>query len=364
MNKVISNIYDSLLRDIDSGIISPGTLLPKELELAKRFNTNRMNAHRAVKELDKHGLVCRKKHSGSFLKKDIDRKELGKLINTSNRSIYVLYSMTPHYIHWDETSFKSMEAVLAAAGYIVTYKRIPSKGTRKNYLSLLKEISEYGASALVIFPDSEDTFFLRHNSDLLLDFEMPIFMLNRSGEHLSFDMVSFVSLDPFGDGITVGRFLKQNDCKKIIMINTHAFWGMKRYEGIELGLRQGNSKSGIKLENIIASREKTAEIAWKIKHAGQTVTIVAANNEYAAWFIDAARHEGLTIPEECRVIAFDDNPMYRSYNLTSMAAPMKEFGEVLGKMIAEESWINSFKGKVSIKIPGHLIIRDTFKPIA
>lgn len=365
MNKIIFEVYNSLLREISSGKIKAGSLLPKETELAVQFKTNRMNAHRAVKELEKCGLIYRKKHSGTFLRKNIDRRELEKLVKASNRSVYVLYSMKPHYIHWNETSFKALETQLASSGYSVTYRNIPSKGTRKNYISLLNEISENGASALVIFPDMDDTDFLKNNSDLLLDFEMPVFMLNRSGEHLPFDMVSFVSMDPFGDGITVGRFLKKNGCRNILMINEvsgKAFWDLKRYEGLDLGLRQGSNNSVIKLENIFTSPENAFEDVQKMKHLVNDMAIVAVNNEYAAKFIDAAKKNGLKIPEDYRLITFDDNPMYRSYNLTSMAAPMKEFGEVLGKMISEESWINSFKGKVSVKLPGRLIIRDTFQP--
>ncbi|OGV50111.1 MAG: hypothetical protein A2017_03390 [Lentisphaerae bacterium GWF2_44_16] len=367
MNKIIFEVYNSLLREISSGRIKAGALLPKETELAEQFKTNRMNAHRAVKELEKNGLISRKKHSGTFLKKNIDRRELEKLVKASNRSVCVLYSITPHYIHWNETSFKSLESQLASSGYSVTYKNIPSKGTRKNYISLLNEISENGASALVIFPDMEDTDFLRNNSDLLLDFEMPIFMLNRSGEPLPFDMVSFVSMDPFGDGIALGRFLKMNRCRNIIMINENSgktFWGIKRYEGLELGLRQGNDTPGMLLENVKATPEKMSETIIRIKNSGKDTVVVAVNNAFAAKFIDAAKKEGLKIPEDYRLIAFDDNPMYRSYNLTSMAAPMKEFGEVFGRMISEESWINSFKGKVSVKLPGHLIIRDTFQLIS
>ena len=173
-------------------------------------------------------------------------------------------------------------------------------------------------------------------------------------------------MDPFGDGITVGRLLRRNKCASITVINEgtgNAFWGIKRYEGIELGLHQGDELSGMKLENILFSPEKIIELVSKVKNSREEIVIVAMNNAYAARFIDTAKKEGLKIPEDYRLISFDDYPMYRSYNLTSMAAPMKEFGEVLGKMISEKSWINSFKGKISIKIPGHLIIRDTFKPI-
>jgi len=89
MNKIIFEVYNSLLKEISSGRIKPGSLLPKETELATQFGTNRMNAYRAVKELEKHGLISRKKHSGTFLKKNIDRRELEKLVKASNHNVCV-----------------------------------------------------------------------------------------------------------------------------------------------------------------------------------------------------------------------------------------------------------------------------------
>ena len=365
MNNIIIDIYRSLLTGINNGETKPGEPLPPEIKLADAFGTNRMNAHRAVKMLEDNGLVVRKKRIGTVLSDNIDHNLIVRLIKEANRIIYVLYSSTPHWIHWNETSFIALEKEIAQANYSVMYESIPVGGTREDYIALLNKISEAGASALVIFPDTEDSMFLQKNGDLLLDFQMPVYMLNRSGEPIPLDMVSFVSMDPFSDGITIGTMLKKHACKNIVMINEDTgqyFWGVKRYEGLLIGLQRGNGNKGLP-ENIPATPNGFAKTLELVKRHRGNMVIVAVNNHYAAKFIDFAKQQGLFIPADYRLIAFDDNPLFRSYNLTSMAAPVQKIGRLFGRLICDRSWLEEYRGKVSIKVNSELVIRETFKPL-
>jgi DNA-binding LacI/PurR family transcriptional regulator len=364
MNDFIRDIYRSLLVKINSGEIKTGESLPPEIRLAEIFGTNRMNAHHAVKMLEGKGLVIRRKRIGTVLRNDIDQNLVSRLSKEANRVIYVLCSSTPHWIHWNETSFQALEKEMAPAGYSVMYDNIPSSGTREDYIALLKKISSAGASTLVIFPDVEDADFLRNNGDLLLDFQMPVYMLNRSGEPMPLDMVSFVSMDPFGDGITVGTLLKKHGCLNVAMFNEDTgsfFWGIKRYEGLLVGLRRGIGKKTSPPENIPASPGGFPRALKLVKKFRGDMVIVAVNNHFAAKFIDFAKQRGLSIPADYRLIAFDDNPLFRSYNLTSMAAPMQKIGGLFGKLICDRSWLEEFRGKVSIKVNSELVVRETFK---
>ena len=353
-----------MLAKISNGEIKAGEPLPPEMKLAETFGTNRMNAHHAVKLLESKGLVIRKKRVGTVLRNDIDQTLVSSLALEANRIIYVLYSMTPHWIHWNETSFLALEKEIAPAGYSIRYDSIPSSGTREDYNALLKKISSAGASSLVIFPDAEDMIFLENNGDLLLDFQMPVYMLNRGGEPMPLDMVSFVSMDPFGDGITVGALLKKHGCQNVAMFNEESgryFWGIKRYEGLLVGLQRGNDKTALQPENIISTPDGFTRALKLVKRFRGDMVIVALNNHYAAKFIDFAKEHDLSIPTDYRLITFDDNPLFRSYNLTSMAVPMQKVGKLFGKLICDRSWLEEFRGKVSIKVNSELVVRETFK---
>jgi len=365
MNTEIKKIYKSLLEKIASGKIKPKEILPKEVDLAAEFKTNRMNAQRAVTTLAEHNIVSRKKRIGTTVNQHLDHEKLQALLKETNRSIHVLYSMTPHWIHWNEVSFAGLEEVVEPKGFSVSYCNIPTGSGRVEYKKLLNDISKAGASALVIFSDTEDADFLCDNADLLLDFQMPIFMLNRGGSPISLDMVSFVSTDPFGDGVNIGTLLKKNNCLNVLVLNEeggYSFWGKKRFEGTKMGLLRGHTTPAPAIKQLLATTQGIKEAAETIEQAHGDITIVAINNEYAAKLIDLCSTKGLKIPKDYQLIAFDDNPMYRSYNLTSLGIPMKEVGEVFGKMICDNTWLKDHKGKVSIKLNSKLIIRKTLKP--
>ncbi|MFA7183739.1 MAG: GntR family transcriptional regulator [Victivallales bacterium] len=364
MNKTIKKIYRSLLRDILLGKYRQGEVLPKELELAARFKTNRMNAQRAVNALAEHDIVVRKKRVGSRINPHLNHDKLEALLNETNRNVHVLYSMTPHWIHWNETSFEGLENVLETKGFSVNYSSIPSGSGRTEYKRLLDEISKAGASALVIFPDWGDIDFLCDNADLLLDFQMPTFLLNRSGAPASLDMVSFVSMDPFGDGVYIGALLQKNNFHNVLALtaDTEMFWSRKRCEGIKMGLRRGQFETEPQIRQIAGTESGFEESVEIIKKSGGDITVVAINNEYAARLIDCCKKYGLHTPRDYKLIAFDDNPMYRSYELTSLRIPMKEIGEVFGQMICDDSWLKEHRGKISVKLNSKLIIRETLKP--
>ncbi len=348
-----------------SGKLQAQDILPREADLAVKFNTNRMNAQRAVNALASHNLVTRKKRIGTTVNPHLDQEKIQELLKETNRSIHVLYSMTPHWIHWNEASFAGLEEVVESHGFVVNYRNIPTGSGRDEYQRLLTGISDAGASALVIFPDMEDSEFLCDNADLLLDFQMPIFMLNRGGAPMPLDMVSFVSTDPFGDGVNIGTLLQKNNHRNILILTEgegNSFWAVKRCEGIEMGLRRGTPVPEPKIRKVYNTPEGLQQALEMIKQEKGRITVVAINNEHAANLIDLCLSNGITIPKDYQLIAFDDNPLYRSYNLTSLGMPMKETGIVFGQMICDNTWIKAYKGKVSVKLNSKLIVRDTLKP--
>ena len=67
MNSTTLAIYDHVLNDILQGTVAEGGLLPTEMELAARFGVSRMDAHAAVKELARFGIVRSKRGAGTFV---------------------------------------------------------------------------------------------------------------------------------------------------------------------------------------------------------------------------------------------------------------------------------------------------------
>jgi GntR family transcriptional regulator len=60
----------SLRRKILSGEILKGALLPSEMALAEEYQVSRITVRQALANLDKDGLVARKRGKGNFVAKD------------------------------------------------------------------------------------------------------------------------------------------------------------------------------------------------------------------------------------------------------------------------------------------------------
>jgi GntR family transcriptional regulator, arabinose operon transcriptional repressor len=61
-------IFDNLQQGISSGRYAPGSRLPSELELVRRFDVCRVTAAKAIKKLQQLGLVERRVGSGTYVK--------------------------------------------------------------------------------------------------------------------------------------------------------------------------------------------------------------------------------------------------------------------------------------------------------
>lgn len=60
-------IHDTLKRQIESGELPSHSSLPTELELAERWGVSRLTAHRALYELQRSGLIMRKRKVGTVV---------------------------------------------------------------------------------------------------------------------------------------------------------------------------------------------------------------------------------------------------------------------------------------------------------
>ncbi len=288
MNTESTSIFHSLLEKIKDGKLAPGDSVPKETELAKHHQTSRMNAHWAMRELESNGLVVRKKHVGTFVSENINTTTVIRLFNESSTTIRVLYSTNPRRIHWDETSFTTLEEIVKPAGFDVDYHTIPDSGQRDDLAMLIRKLEEIGSKALVIFPDTPDMHFLIANKDLISKSVIPTYVLNRTGAPMPFTNVSDVSMDPLGEGARMGAMLREHTEASITFLGEkNEFWSQKRYEGIILGLT--DEKGTHPNVEVITTDNKKALVDLReriVANPGKMV-VVAANNAVAGTMANA-----------------------------------------------------------------------------
>jgi GntR family transcriptional regulator len=77
-------ISDSLLDQIESGELAPGTRLPPERTLSELFEVNRVTLRRALGRLEAQGLIIRKHGEGNYIAEPKIERQTGRLVSFTN----------------------------------------------------------------------------------------------------------------------------------------------------------------------------------------------------------------------------------------------------------------------------------------
>lgn len=365
MNNSRQRIYEELLKAILKGAIEPGGKLPTELELAKKFNTSRMSAHYAIKLLEEKGLVRSNKKEGRFLLRKPDMSCARELEGKFSTRINVIASLkkSRNIFHWNEATLYEMEKCFIENGFSMVQSELPLNSGVKELERLLEKVSRGGSAALVLIPEQEEMNLYFENVELLYRYQRNIYVFNRSGALFSGFPFHMLSLDPFGEGIMAAEYLYGKGFRKIISWKTDAMdtssWVSERLRGLQAGLCRA-SKSSLEPEIVnIHKPENLKLICKKIKSSRIYPAFAALNDAYAAALIDCAKKYNLRAPDDFSVISFDNNPEFRTYNLTTVAPPL----EKLGKMFVQFVCFNSFpkeEGNIlNIKVSSGIIERET-----
>lgn len=83
------NVYDDLLHKIKNEIIQPGQKLPSEQELAEMYQVSRVTIRQSLKHLEDENYLVRERGKGTFVKKVMHEKKIGKIISFTENCIMV-----------------------------------------------------------------------------------------------------------------------------------------------------------------------------------------------------------------------------------------------------------------------------------
>lgn len=371
MNNDIRTVFRHLLRQIMDGELAPGDLLPTESVLAEQFRTTRMNVFRALEQLKQHGVVVRRKRAGSIVAPSPDPELLRQLFNRSSQVVHVLLSRNPRGIHWNRTTLSALAQTLKSAGYGIRHLQFPEKNDPAEFQRILDRATADGAAAIVIFPDTGDEELLRAGVPFLLAAKTPVMVLYRSDELERLDFASSIIIDHFSDGIRMGNLLRRNGVRNVIVIRNSGnspVWSHLRMEGLKIGFgSSGENASAIPaptLEEFHPDQPGAEQLFREIREdRKKKLFFIAINDEYAADFIAQAQEHGLAAGRDYDLAAFDDNPKYRSLGISTMQIPLKQIGEIFGRMICENSWYRQYPVHVSVRVESRFLQRTSCRKL-
>jgi DNA-binding LacI/PurR family transcriptional regulator len=366
MNAAQRTVCHHIVTGIMDGRFLSGSRLPTEHELAAKFQTNRMNVHAAMKTLERHSILHRKRRLGTFVKADFDHRNASTLRSLTANQVAILLSSEPEpHVHWNGNTLTEFERLLNKQECRVTYRSFPSD--RATFETCLKELAGAGYRGVVLLPISENNELLLSCMDLIEDQPLDIYLLNRGDIPTDRCRCHMLCLDPYDEGIQVGRFIVERGWDAVTFLESDpsgsVLWVQERKAGLQEGLR---TASGGRIE----VKDLTVDIAltdFTLQHAAASPTkgipvLVTQNDSLAAGLMDRARAQGWQMGRDFYVLSFDDNPQCRPHNLTTVSPPLSEMAKDLAELLVKEGHIAPRKQQIIIKLKSRLIERGTTGP--
>lgn len=323
-------IYEYLRNGIARGEFMPDGRLPTEVELSARFGVSRPTATRAFTELEREGLIERKRGAGSFVRKTGTgaRRVFGVIVtgifsrDDMNYSIFnqVLGEMGAHgqelgcsLLFHGALNGREPGELTERAGRIADYYAT-QKVAGVFFMPLLLPPAEGHANR-----ELAERMAQRGLAVVLLDRD--IYDYPRRG---NFDLVG---MDNYQAGYLLGRHLAERGAKRPIFLTTPcaASTVQARIEGFSRALQE----AGLPAEGVVqTARDFDATELDALLARLRPDAVAAYNDDVAAFAETRLLAQGLRIPEDTMLAGFDDSVVsaHLPVPLTTVAQPWRQIG--------------------------------------
>jgi DNA-binding LacI/PurR family transcriptional regulator len=296
-------IVDALCARIDGGLLAPGDRLPSEEEIATEFGVSRLTAHKSVQELQRRGLVQRRRRWGTVVAPANARAK--------NRIALLVDQYAPIYNFPHTDLLRAIEDVLGDEHSLVMME---SKGDPDREARNLKRLAEE-VDAILLYPTSApmNTALIRRLAE-----KRPIVLLDRRPPELELDLVTSDNAEVT---LTAIHALEARGHRRIAFFSLYKpefSTVQERYEAYEAAM----GEVGIPTPDHFArwfSREIEGEPRLFVQAvqdalvalttAPEPVTAVfCVQDSLAAAVLEAAQRLEVSIPDRLEVTTFNDWP--------------------------------------------------------
>lgn len=360
MNTIQYKIYKHLINEIVDGDLMVNSRLTPEIQLGEQFNTNRMNAHLAIKQLERRGIVRRSRQEGTLVARPLTPALARQLRGEAVKRICAIRSRNSYeYLHWNDEFTRGLETTLKRDDFSLESVFMNDVNTRDDLKRELKRLTDDGVSAFILSVRTEADRFMLDNSDILFQYHRHIFMYQSGALDWAHWPFHTVTINLFGEGSIAAEYLIGKGYDQIAYCLQEdapdEFWRAERFKGLQLGMRRMTNG-----RNFPEEWAGVENIYNKFIENGGKHALVAANDEYASRIIDYFSGRGLKAGKDFKIIGFDDSEKFRQYQLTTIAPAHREVGCQLANLIINNIDIEA-KGNTTcyLKIDSELIPRET-----
>lgn len=349
-------VYRALQREIHTGRWKGGDRLPSEAELVRRFGASRITVGRAVRDLQREGIVERRAGSGTYVK--------GPRAGAAALSFGLLIPDLGDTEIFEPICQGMMASPLARQHALLWGSFSAAKSKEERAWELCQQYIERKVSGVFFAPleltaGKDDVN--RRIARALDDARIPIVLLDRTvlpypqrGHH------DLVGIDNRRAGFLVTDHLLRLGCRRI------AFVGLPNaaatVDAREAGYREALHVSRVPFDPAFVHRLDPVEtsVVAHLMESSRPEGIVCANDWTAARLMHTLLRLGLALPRDVRLVGIDDLE-YASLlpvPLTTLRQPTAELGAAaLAAML--DRVVRTDLPTRDILLNGELVVRES-----
>lgn len=327
-------VVDALTKSISSGRYSSDVPFPSERALETRFQVSRQTIQRALRELNRRGLIVSRKGSGTFL--------THQAVRSSRRIGVIIPGLAIEEIF--PPICQELSHLAYREGYSVLLGDISAQAPRTRASEaerVARHFVEQGVAGVIFQPMEFVHDAVRVNRNILsilAEAKIPVVLLDYDmvppPERSGYDLVG---INNFDAGRRLALHLLAAGARRIGFL-MRPNWGYSvrdRMTGVKFVAEEVRRMAGTFM--LEADPEDTGRVAAWLKGRGAPDAIVCGNDTAAAMLLKSLRELGYRVPEDVRVAGFDDVKSAQLVfpPLTTVHQPCTEIAHALFTTILE-----------------------------
>lgn len=296
------------------------------------FGISRQTVRNALQNLEKDGYIARAKGSGSFVKKEIRKKE--KLIG-------VLFTTLGDYIN--SNILTGLESVFNQDGYSILLEQ--SHNRIENETLFLKKMTDSKVSGLIIegakssFPSPNEALYNR-----LTELKIPYVFINSCYSNIP--APSVVWDDEKVSYLVTEQLIKSGHTKIAGLFRFDETQGPNRYLGYIKALMDNHiaiqedfiSWYGLSGQSGEEKRQLQSVDAFIDDVLESCSALICYNDYIACHIVPYLTAKGISIPSDLIVVSFDNSDitqLYGAQRVPSVAHPKEKLGEAAANILMQ-----------------------------
>lgn len=353
-------VYQRLREEISSGTYTPGQRMPTETELVERFGVSRPTVSRALGILEQEGHLVRRRGSGTYLK--------GR--STINSALFGLLIPRLHYNGIGGPIAAGITKRADSLGHgLLLASAMPDGDEESGHWAerFCEQFIRHDVKGVFLVPlelHEGQTRLNRAITDQLDAAEIAVMLIDRDvrpyPERSSFDLIG---IDNRRAGHDLAAHMLAQGCRRFAFVADHleSSSALERAEGCRYALQVSDAEF---INDRIAHWNPSygGEPLLDLVREHQPDALIFVNDLLARDAIGVLTPNGVTIPEQIRIAAFDDLPFSKSLSvpLTTVRQPFEALGTN-----AVEAMVSRLRDPSQpardIRLAGELVIRRSTK---